>query len=329
MASKFDKLVEDLKAEEQQSQQPDTTPTDTPPEDKPEDTPPEDKPEDTPPANPNPDPNPNPNPDPNPVPPQNTQPHQMSPQEHAFRRQLGKAKQRYEAEIAARDEKLAQMQAQIDEMKKAMTPTPALKTRDQFDNDDDFIAYLAGEKVKEIMAGRDAEAAKKAADDAKARKEQEDLAAETQRQRQAWLENVDSAFKDDVTRKNAFLKRVEYCNARGLGTILNNCPVAADFLMQRPTGPIVFEKILNDRDTFSRVFNERATSPLDIYYELRAVEAEILAQQAQQPTQTPPQPAAPKGGVPVHIGRPGRQAAGNAAPDIFSDPRAMREFLRS
>lgn len=319
MASKFDKLVESFKAEEQAAA---TPPEETTPPTPEETTPP--APEETTPPAPEEQPNPSPEEKPEDTPPAKPQEPPASPAEHAYRRQLAKMKAKHEAELQQRDEQIKKLLGDVDDLKKRIPAPqkPALKTRDQFESDDDFITYLAQQKVDEILAGRDAEAAKKAEEAEQARKQQEAEQAEVNERREQWLSNVDQAFKGDEGRKKAFLDRVEYCNTKGLGTILDKCPVAADFLMQRPTGPIVFEKLLNDRDTFSRVFNESMLSPLDIYYELRAVEQELLAEKKAAP-------AAPAAPVVPHIGRPGRQAASNQTPDIFSDPKAMRAFIRS
>lgn len=116
---------------------------------------------------------------------------------------------------------------------------------------------------------------------------------------------------------------------KGLGEVLDACPVAADYLLHNANGPKVFEKMLADRATFERVFNER-TSPMDQYFELRSIESELKAQQnaAPAPAATPnPQPNPAPAQMP-HIGRPGKSGNGTA-PDIFEDPAAMRSFLRS
>lgn len=242
--------------------------------------------------------------------------------EFAFKRQLAKKQEKYEADLKARDEKYDKLMAEFEELKKAVAPKKELR-REDFKDDEDFIRALQEDAVKKAFAERDAEDAKKAkereAEDAKRKAEE----AEVQERQQAWLMNVDRAFEGDRDRSQAFLNKVQYANRNGLGELLDSCPVAAEYLMRNPAGPKVFEKMLNDRGTFERVFNDTRTSPLDIYYELRSIESELrTGGSAQTTTQPNTRPVMP------NIGRPGKQAATATAPDIFEDPEAMRAFLR-
>jgi hypothetical protein len=182
----------------------------------------------------------------------------------------------------------------------------------------------------EAERAKDAEkAAQEAEERAKQQAEQEEAQRTLEAEQQAWLQNVENAFGEDKARKQEFEKRLAYCNSKGLGTILDNAPIAADYLLHNPNGPLVMEKMLADKATFLRVFNDRNLNPLDSYYELRQIEAEIKAQQNVTPAPAPaPTPAPAPQNFP-HLGRPGRQAGDNSAPDIFSDPAAMKAFLRS
>lgn len=317
MANNLDELINEMKAEQDAAPQDtppqDTLPQDTPPQ--PQDTPPQDTPpQDTPPEK-------QPNQD---TPPQ---PRPESAAQHAYRRQLEKAEQRHRQELADLN---ASWEKKFAELKAGM-PKPAaepIKTRADFPQDaggdDEYVKYLANLKVNEIMAERDAKQAEKDAEAQKARQQEEATMQEIEEQRRSWLANVDAAFQGDDARKAAFLKRVEYCNQRGLGTVLDSCPTAANFLFRRSTGPLVLEKLLSDQATFQRVFNPQSLDPMDIYYELREVEKAVLSQPT-PPAAGTPQPA-PQGGMP-HLGRPGRQAAGNQTPDMFS-PGNESEILK-
>ena len=336
--SKLSKLMEDMQAELDSDKdkttnpaptgEPTPAPTEEPApidEPKPEDTPaPTDEPKPAEETKPTDEPKPAEEPKPTEEP-ARKKPSEYTPQEraeYAFRRQLAKEKEKHAKEI---EELKGTLQKQIDELKKSTAPKPALKTRDDFPDDDSYIKYLAQVQVDAIMADRDAKAAeakeKQDAEAAEIAKQQEELAE----QQKAWLSNVDSAFGEDVNRKKAFLKRVEYCNDRGLGTILDNCPVASDFLMNNPRGPIVFEKLLMDRAAFERVFNERHLNPMDIYYELRQIDTELKSEQNVQ-TETPAQP---QPNAMPHLGKPGKAGGSSGAPDIFSDAKAMKAWLRS
>ena len=243
--------------------------------------------------------------------------------EFSFKRQLGKTKEKYEKELKERDDKYAKLEAELAELKKGMNKEKP-KTRMDFEDDEDFIDYKTQQGIKAAMSEYEKAAAQKEAErkeaEAKAKAERE----EAEEQYNSWMNNVNAAFGGDKERTDKFVNRVQYCSSKGLGKILDECPVASDYFLNNPEGPIVFEKILNDRATFERVFNERRMSPLDIYYELRSVEKELRDASAASPAPVAPAPKP----VP-HLGRPGKQAGGNAQPDIWTDDDAMRDYIRS
>ena len=323
MAENYQELVDEIYS--------DKTPADTTPAQ--ETTPAETTPAETPkPAD---EPNPAEPPAQETTPAEPKKPSDFTPQEraeHAFKRQLAKQKEKHEAEMKALTENF---QKQIDELKKSTAPKPVTKTREDFQTDDEYIDYLVQQRYKaeqEKTEAARAEAEKKRSEEEEQRKQQKE---ELQQQQQTWVDNVSAAFNGDEKRKSDFFKRVQYCQQRGLGEILDKVPVAADFLMYNPRGPIVFERMLNDRAAFERVFNERVTNPMDIYYELRRLDESIAAEKPAEPqtTQTPPPQATqatqtPQATVP-HLGKPGKQSASNAKPDIFTDDDEMLKYLRT
>lgn len=325
MSRAFDALMKELGEEENTTpeQTTDTAPEQTPEEPKPEETPAEPPkeepaPEETPAEPPKEEPKPEETPAEPPKKPSDYSPEERA--QHAFSRQLAKEREKHARELAEMKESF---QKQLDELKSASKPKEPLKTRADFPadkgGDDEYIKYLANKQVQEIMAERDAKQAEHQAEIDKQKKEQEAAEAELAERQREWISNVDSAFKDDANRKDAFLKRVKYCSERGLDSVLDNSPVASEFLLAHP---LVFEAILNDRSKFERVFNERDLSPMNQFYNLKKIEEELDA--PAQPTQTAPAPNP----VP-HLGKPGKQAASSTQPDIFTDERAMRSFLRS
>lgn len=311
--SKYETLVDEMKAEL----------------DKPEDTPPanDEPPAETPPASDEPPAETPPASEDNPATPPNPGEPPVSPSEHAFRRQLNKQKQKYEDQIRSLTEgfnkQIEDLRGQISGLK----PKDPEKTRNDFETDDEYIDYLTKKRVDAILAERDANAKKAADEEAAKKKEQDDANAEVQERRNAFNANVDDAFGHDQARRVNFNKRLAYCMERGLGEILDKVPIAANFLMNHPRGPLVFEKILSDKDAFSRAFNERVLDPMDIYYELRQIDKEMAAEAA--PGGNPP--ANPVNRTPQpHIGRPGKQGGNDAGePDIFTNRDAMIHYLRS
>ena len=248
----------------------------------------------------------------------------MKRAEYSFRRQLDKNNKKHAEELAARDKENAELKARLAEIEKKLDPNNAPKTRDQFPNDDEFIDYLTERKVNAILAKRDAEAKKKADADEETRCKQKEADDEAFAQQRIWLDNVHAAFNDEK-REQEFLAKVQYCSQRGLGQILDECPAAADFLMNHPHGPRVMEKVLNDQQTFRDVFGDgsRRVSQLDVYYALRRVDERMDDAPA-----APATPAAPTKPTMPHLGKPGKQAGGGVKPDIYSDPDEMREFVR-
>ena len=318
--SRVDELIESMKAEEQPentqpvetTEEPKTeTPAETTPAEEPE------KPEDTPHEE---------GKEPQPTKPEDDD--RFSRAEFSFKRKLEKQAKKHADELAERDKKYAELEKRFADLEKRMTPQEPVKDRMAFKTDEEYIDYLAGKKVEALMAERDAKDEERRAKDAEESRKRDEAEAEILEQQKSWLAHVDRSFGDDKERAQKFLSKIQYANKNGLGDILDACPVAADYLMHNPSGPKVFEKMLDDADTFKRVFNDRNMNQLDIYYELRAIEKEISSEGVQQ---TMPlngaTPAAPKSVMPK-IGKPGKQAGGGSAPDIFSDHDAMRSFIR-
>ena len=251
----------------------------------------------------------------------NAEDDRFSRAEFSFKRKLDRMSKRHAEELAERDAKYNDMLRQFEELKNSVTATDKPKTREQFANDDEYIDYITEQRVKKILAERDGKDAERRAKEAEEQKKAKEQEAEIAEQQQRWLGHVDKCFGDDKERAQKFLSKIQYANRNGLGEILDACPVASDYLMNNPNGPKVFEKMLDDKETFLRVFN--GSSPLDIYYELRNVERELNA----QPPASQGAPAQKQ--VMPKIGKPGKQAGAGTKPDIFSDKDAMISFIRS
>lgn len=334
MGAKYEKLMASMQAELDGNK-----PVETPVEDKPEDTPAvEDKPnDDTPAVEDKPGDKPDDKPTDDDKPADDDKPGEDKPApakrdipddpvkraEFAFKRQLQKKDEKHAKELADRDAKYDKLLKEIEEMKKSMKPDEPIKRREDFEDDEDFINYLLEKGMEKGFAKRDEEQAKKAAEQAEKDKAREEEKRQLQETQTAWLNNVNEAFGGDKERANTFLSKIQYANNNGLGEILDNCPVASDFLMNDPMGPVVFEKILSDKQTFDKVFDMRRLTPLNIFYQLKRVEEELSAP-AIDPT-----PAVVKQTMP-HLGKPGKQAAGSSMTnnDMFSDPRAIKKWLR-
>lgn len=328
MGKHFDKLYEDMKAELEGDTKAEPQETPAEPQEQPRET--ETPPE---PTKDTPEPEPAPErtetaqdePAPEPEKKREIPDDPMARAEFGFKRQLSKQKEKHAAELAERDTKISDMQKEIEALKKLMAPKEAPKTRDQFPDDEEFMDYKVDQRFNAKMAEFEEQKAKAEAERAEQEKAALAQQEELRERQENWLNNVDSAFGGDQERSKGFLSKVAYANKHGLGQVLDNCPVAADYLINDPCGPLVFEKLLNDRQTFERVFDPRRPNPLAVYHELRAVEDEIL-KAAKAPAEEPK--PAPK---PVpKMGRPGRQAGGSSMTntDMWSDPKLIKKWLR-
>lgn len=245
--------------------------------------------------------------------------------EFSFKRQLEKKDRKHAEELAERDRKFDDLMKQMEELKKQVAPKEQPKTRDQFPDDEEFMDYKVDRRFNQKMAEFQAEKEKQEAERAEQERQRAEAEQRLREQQDNWLANVDQAFSGDSGRSKAFLERVAYANKNGLGEVLDNCPVAADYLINDPYGPVVFEKLLTDQSTFNRVFDPRRPSPLAVYHELRAVEDEIRRAPAPAAEPAPaPAPVVPK------MGRPGKQAGGMSVTnnDMWSDPKAIKRWLR-
>lgn len=251
----------------------------------------------------------------------------MKRAEYSFKRQLAKSKEKHEKELAERDAKYNELAKKFEELEKKVTPKEARKTRDDFrdgdQGDEDYIDYLVEQRMKALNETRDAELAKKEAERLEKEKAAQAEQAELQQRQNAWLTNVDNAFAHDADRTKKFIEKVQYANRNGLGEILDQCPVASDYLINDPNGPKVFERMLDDPQVFRRVFNPQRASPMAIYWELRQIEKELAESTAPNGAPAPAAKPVPK------MGKPGRQAGGSTLMgDMFDDPRQVKKWLK-
>lgn len=235
--------------------------------------------------------------------------------EHAFRKQLQKQKSKHEAEI---EELKKGWESKFEEFKASMKPKEEPKLRDNFESDDEYIRYLAEQKVKGIMAERDAETARKAEEDAKAKAEQEAYEADQAERGRKFEENVRNAFADGEQMAE-FTKRVEKASANGLAEVLDKSPIVSKFVFERPEGPRVLNKLLEDRDTFIKVFKE--TDPI-----MQTIALMDLAKEAPKPTE-PEQPPRVESPMPK-LGKPGSHSGNSDEGSIFASDESLIKFVR-
>lgn len=225
----------------------------------------------------------------------------------AFRRQLAKRESRFEEALKSRDTEIENLKKAIEEMKSPKE----VKTRKDFEHDDDYIDYLTENKVASIMKERDAKAAEEKAQADKEAQERDELNERTQEAAENFRTAVKEAFTSEE-QENAFKANVAKASRNGLVELLNSIPPARSFLLENgSTGVRVLNKILSDRNSFGRVFKPNQ-DPISMLIELHAIANEVnrpaqtqVQQQTTQATQT--QEHAPKK---APIGRPGQGQSG-------------------
>ena len=238
-----------------------------------------------------------------------------------IRKRLEKQSKKYEEALAQKDARYEELKKELEELKKSQ-PQAQPKTRADFQYDEEYVQYLTRTEMDKKDAEKAAAAKEQAAEEAKKREAEEAEQASIKQRQNRFLANIDECFEGDE--KTEFLKRVQYANSKGLGDLLDSCPMASDYLLGSEKGPLVLQKIMNDADTFRKVFPVKGISPMEQYYTLKEVERQCLADRNKtaEPAPAPVKPT-PK------LGKPGSQGSGGTMGDPMADPKARRDYVRN
>lgn len=237
-----------------------------------------------------------------------------------IRKRLEKQAKSYEQKLADKD---AEWQKKFEEFKSQFEQKkPEVKTRDNFEHDEEYVAYLTQQQIdkdraeqQRIKAEQDEEAAKKKA-------ETEEAEAEVKARQTRFLNNIEQCFDGEA--RTTFMSRLKYAHSKGFGELLDANPAASDYLLSSPKGPIVLAKILDtsNPEYFRRVFPVGGINPLEQFSELKDIERTAMAER----NGTVEAPAALK--KPAAIGRPGAQGSGGTGGNPMSDPKARLDYVR-
>ena len=245
-----------------------------------------------------------------------------------IRNRLKKQAESYEQKLANNDaewkKKFEEFKSQFEQKK------PEVKTRDAFQTDEEYVAYLTRQQIDADRAEQDKIRKEQEAKDAEAKAAQDKAEQEIRDRQVRFVNNINYCF-DQPEQKAEFMGKVKTYLGKGLGDLLDACPIASDYLLSSPRGPKVLDRLLTDVNAFRRVFDPRGITPMDQYYELRELEREIYGKQAPAAEQTPVETQAPENKpapkqVPKY-GKPGAQGGGRSA-DIYTDPKARRDEVR-
>ena len=245
-----------------------------------------------------------------------------------IRNRLKKQAESYEQKLANNDaewkKKFEEFKSQFEQKK------PEVKTRDAFQTDEEYVAYLTRQQIDADRAEQEKIRKEQEAKDAEAKAAQDKAEQEIRDRQVRFVNNINYCF-DQPEQKAEFMGKVKTYLGKGLGDLLDACPIASDYLLSSPRGPKVLDRLLTDVNAFRRVFDPRGITPMDQYYELRELEREIYGKPAPAAEQTPVETQAPENKpapkqVPKY-GKPGAQGGGRSA-DVYTDPKARRDEVR-
>ena len=278
---------------------------------------PEDKPVDTPPVE-------------TPAPKKDDVAEELENTNSVIRNRLKKQAEKYDRELADRDAKYEALAKQFDEFKQGIKKAEPPKGRDAFQTDEEYVAYLTRQQIDADRAEQEKIRKEQEAKEAEAKAAQ-DKAEQDIRDRQVrFVNNINYCF-DQPEQKAEFMGKVKTYLGKGLGDLLDACPIASDYLLSSPRGPKVLDRLLTDVNAFRRVFDPRGITPMDQYYELRELEREIYGKQApaaeHPPVETPAPENKPAPKQAPKYGKPGAQGGGRSA-DVYTDPKARRDEVR-
>ena len=245
-----------------------------------------------------------------------------------IRNRLKKQAESYEQKLANNDaewkKKFEEFKSQFEQKK------PEVKTRDAFQTDEEYVAYLTRQQIDADRAEQEKIRKEQEAKDAEAKAAQDKAEQEIRDRQVRFVNNINYCF-DQPEQKSEFMGKVKTYLGKGLGDLLDACPIASDYLLSSPRGPKVLDRLLTDVNAFRRVFDPRGITPMDQYYELRELEREIYGKPAPAAEQTPVETQAPENKpapkqAPKY-GKPGAQGGGRSA-DVYTDPKARRDEVR-
>ena len=277
---------------------------------------PEDKPADTPPVE-------------TPAPKNDYVAEELENTNSVIRNRLKKQAEKYDRELADRDAKYDALAKQFEEFKQGIKKAEPPKGRDAFQTDEEYVAYLTRQQIDADRAEQEKIRKEREAKDAEAKAAQDKVEQEVRDRQERFVNNINYCFSQPE-QKSEFMGKVKTYLGKGLGDLLDACPIASDYLLSSPRGPKVLDRLLTDVNAFKRVFDPRGITPMDQYYELRELEREIYGKPApaeQPPVETPAPENKPAPKQAPKYGKPGAQGGGRSA-DVYTDPKARRDEVR-
>lgn len=243
---------------------------------------------------------------------------------YSFQKQLERQRRRQETDFDAKLEKMfGEFSKKFEDFKSSQKPSEEKpKTRDDFENDTDYVNYMIQQGIKKALAERDAAHAKTAEEQAAEQKKLEQARQVAMRDQQTFISNIAATYQGEEL--ESWKQRVAVASQKGLKDILDSSPVLKSFVMTSKYGPLVLDRIITDPGSLKRLMGP-FSSPMEMQVELLEIarEAKAARDAGHQETQQPQH----KGITPM--GRPG--AGGNSGAgrgDVFANDDALIKFMR-
>ena len=244
-----------------------------------------------------------------------TNPSQFSHEEqmtYSFKRQLAKQRSKYEKQIA---DLQRQWEERFDKLENPAKYAP--KTRKDFEYDDDYVKYLANEKVNEVLEAKIAEYTKQ--------QEEEQRQAQVDEEYRNMLDKTVKSIYNTPEAEKDWRAKVNEGMKAGLGSLIDGDQDLSNYIIFSPIGPKIMYELATNKKTVQDIFTIGMTpdgraiprSPGDRMRKMEEL-AERLSRTDINNIRTNVQPVKP-------IGRPGINK--EVKKDIFSDPKALLDMM--
>ena len=244
-----------------------------------------------------------------------TNPSQFSHEEqmtYSFKRQLAKQRSKYEKQIA---DLQRQWEERFDKLENPAKYAP--KTRKDFEYDDDYVKYLANEKVNEVLEAKIAEYTKQ--------QEEEQRQAQVDEEYRNMLDKTVKSIYNTPEAETDWRAKVNEGMKAGLGSLIDGDQDLSNYIIFSPIGPKIMYELATNKKTVQDIFTIGMTpdgraiprSPGDRMRKMEEL-AERLSRTDINNIRTNVQPVKP-------IGRPGINK--EVKKDIFSDPKALLDMM--
>ena len=236
--------------------------------------------------------------------------------QYSFKKQFARQRSKYEQEIA--NFKSEFEQKLTDEIDKVKNPAKyAPKTRADFEYDDDYVKYLTDERVNAALEAKMLEFQRQQ------ELEQNQFAIESE-YKKVIAKNLKSNFPTPE-QQTEWTKKVTASVNKGLGTLLDDDPDLAQYIVLSPVGPKILLELATNKKALADVFTlgvapngkARQRTPTDRMRKIEELADRLRRNNNNKRTTSSIRP----------IGKPG--ITKNVKKSIFDDKKALLDMMYS